>query len=204
MWESCHVQRFFLGKDKRYFRVDWPSDDLGSTVTDDLVKAMIDGKDRREREEENQLTTVRSTQDKVDLTPWMQRTGWLRMFVGRDMQSLASFSHKPSKTEPKLTILWERTEAMLRWCGEGINDCVERNWRIVLFWLNSPKLTEPSSRPFRMEFQESTLEKYTHTWARMICMCYRAFDTEDKVCPVKLLKANKYSSDLNSQTNKWS
>src|SRR5579871_5227542 len=36
MWEGCYVQRFFLGKDKRYFRVEWPSDDLGSTVVDDL------------------------------------------------------------------------------------------------------------------------------------------------------------------------
>src|SRR5579871_6816194 len=118
-WEGCQVQRFFTGGDRHYFRVESPMDDR-LTVTDDLVKAMIDGKDRREREEENQLMTVRSTQDKVDLTPWMQRTGWLRMFVGRDMQSLASFSHKPSKTEPELTILWERTEAMLRRCGEGI------------------------------------------------------------------------------------
>ena len=75
-WESCHVQRFFLGRNKGYFRVERPSEDPGLMVVDDLVQTLIDGKDRMEREQENRLTIVRGTQNKVDMTPWMQRTGY--------------------------------------------------------------------------------------------------------------------------------
>src|SRR5579871_5953120 len=106
LWAACHVQRLFKGgENRKYFCVVGPREEDGTMMMEDLIRTLIEGKDRAEQEQENQLTIVRGTQNKVDMTPWMQRTGWLRMFVGRDMQSLASFSHKPSKTEPELTIL---------------------------------------------------------------------------------------------------
>jgi hypothetical protein len=182
-WGTCHVQRLFTGGDSnKYFRVELrPRDNERLTLMDDLVHALIDSKDRMEREQEHQLTMVSRSHGKVDLTPWMQRTGWQRMFAGRDMQLLASFSHQPSQTEREFIILWESVGEMLQRCGEGIKDCVERNWTVTLFWLNSPKPQEPSSKPFRVAYHKSTLEKYAHTWARMICMCCRAFDMDDKV-----------------------
>jgi hypothetical protein len=91
---------------------------------------------------------VSQEQDKRERTPWLNKTGWLEVFAGKDMDWLAKSVEKPSKLDVELWLVYERTEVVLQRYIEGVKDCRRREWTIVLRWLNRVELGKRDVRPF--------------------------------------------------------
>ena len=65
---------------------------------------------------------VSQEQDKREKTSWLNKTRWLEVFAGKDMDRLTKSVKKLSKLDVELWLVYERTKAVLRRCIEGIKD----------------------------------------------------------------------------------
>jgi len=179
-WTECQLQTWFPSRNRKYFKVI--SETLTSTVTELQLNDLLITQKEKEAVEEKEIMVVSKEQDKRERTPWLNKTGWLEVFAGKDMDRLAKSVKKPSKLDAELWLVYERTEAVLRRCIEGVKDCRRREWTIVLRWLNGVELGKPDVRPFTVQHEANTIGRYLRNWQCLICFCVRAFEAEDKVC----------------------
>jgi len=178
-WRKCQLQTWFPSQDKKYFKVIDKAPRL--TVTELRLDDLLITQKEKEAVEEKEMMIVSQEQDKRERTPWLNKTGWLEVFVGKDMDTLAKSVKKPSKLDVELWLVYQRTEAVLRRCIKGVKDCRRREWTIILRWLNGVELGKPDVRPFTVQHEVNTIGRYLRNWQYLICFCVRAFQAEDKV-----------------------
>jgi hypothetical protein len=62
---------------------------------------------------------------------------------------------------------------------EGVQDCEERNWNLIPFWLASPEPGKSGLTPFRSYFKDNTIERYGSHWQQLICFSVRVMWEEE-------------------------
>jgi hypothetical protein len=149
------VQTFFAGNGRKYFVVT-PVHERGdggrtSSAIDRLVEALLEEAKRKDAAEDERLGIVDTDQHTVDKSPWMRRTGWLREFAGKDMAMIIKKSLRPTKDEAGLQLIWRSVGSVLDTCMDGVRDCMDRNWMLVLFWLNGADSGKAGSKPFNID-----------------------------------------------------
>ena len=140
--------------------------------------------------EEERLGIVDTDQYMVDKLPWMQRTSWLQEFAEKDMGAIVKKSWRPMKNEAELQLIWKSVGRVLDTCVEGVTDCVERNWRLISFWLNGSEAGKADSKPFNIDNDRTTIKRYKESWQRLICYCIRVQGEEDE-CGIQFLSDQK-------------
>ena len=178
-WDSCKVQTFFVSNKRKYFVVaDLTDDDAtDDDATDDgmsdddvtdsermsgsidhFIDAILKDAENKDVEENEQLGLVDINQHMVDKSPWMRRTGWLWEFAGKDMGAIVKKSWRPTKEEQGLQLIWRSIGRVLDTCVDGVTDCVERNWRLISFWLNGSEAGKADSKPFNIDNDQMTIK----------------------------------------------
>src|SRR5438045_775180 len=99
---------------------------LLSTPDPTLLKSLIDGlvQDARDRDEEYERTLDQVYESSlVTMTPWLRRTGWIKIFMGKDMKMLSNLALKPTAGEAALSRIWDATGRVVEDCYTGVKDC---------------------------------------------------------------------------------
>ena len=148
-------------------------------MLDALMNGLLNEGTDRDQEYERTLDLVHKSSS-TTLTPWLRRTGWTKTFEGRNMKELVELTEKPEHGEPGLLLIWNAIKRVIQKCFDGVNDCWNRNWSLILFWLISTKRTEDSSKPFRMHFKDSTISRYASYWQQFFMFCLRSLQDPDK------------------------
>lgn len=129
---------------------------------------------------------IGNEENKVDLTPWLRRTGWPKFFAGQDMKVLVEGT-QCDKTNPFVVRVWDSVVSLLsQKCLDGVKDCYDRDWTVILQWLDSTKASAESSTPFSRDYGKGTPIKYAKQWAALIVLCARSV-LEPEVYRVPLL-----------------
>src|SRR5579862_1137061 len=117
-----------------------------------------------------------------ELTPWLRHTGWMARFDGRDMKVLndllAERKHNVENLE-KLRLVWESTKRVIGQCWDGVVDCWNRDWKLILYWLTSDRNTEAHTAPFSIYTARKTRERYTGYWQQFMMFVLRGLDDVD-------------------------
>jgi hypothetical protein len=92
-------------------------------------------------------------------TPWLRRTRWEEMFRGQDMNALHQLFHSPDPRDGDMQQIWPSVDRVLRACFEGVLDCHERGWELVLFWMASVHRNKEDTKPFRRFIKTKTMER---------------------------------------------
>ena len=183
-WDVKAVQTFFINNKTRYFVVAGPSEERQRTIpTDDvdlMIEALLDEQARKEREEDKERGMVEEDQLKSDNTPWLRRNGWPRKLAGKNILTIAGFSHKATKDEGTLREVCKSIDRVLGRCKKSMADCREDGWDLLLSWLNSSKKDDYSPEPFSTYYEKSTHNTYVDHWKRFYCYCLRIIDQEDQ------------------------
>jgi len=117
----------------------------------------------------------------VDLTPWLRRTGWPTQFAGREMDILVGKAGTPTKGEKELLLVCKSVERLIvKRCGNGVLDCVLRNWSLILFWLSSSMTGISHKKPFRTVYQSDTIPRYMRLWQRLICLYLQSLGENER------------------------
>jgi hypothetical protein len=157
----------------------------------------------REEELEAQRHIIERQNHQVDQTPWLRTTGWLKMFVGYDMEVLAKGYIKPGNEDAAILLeVWNVTIDLIKRCHTGIADCNNRGyqWRSMLKWLKSVEENSHSPSPFSQYIDSNTVEKYSKIWAGLVVLCLRSHREPDKYqVPISL----KHTGILREMEQCW-
>jgi len=118
---------------------------------DHFITAMLNEAKRMDAEEDERLEIVDVDQHMVDKSPWMRRTGWLGEFAGKDIGAIVKKSWRSMKDEEEVQLIWKSVGRVLDSCVDGVTDSMERNWRLIAFWLNGSEMDKADSKPFNIE-----------------------------------------------------
>lgn len=178
---------FSLGPISKYFAVNGPDESLDGNdrwrkpgFSDIPFEDLLEAARKRDKALQWDLHRVPLDTFAITESPWLRRTGWSRTFAGRRMDVLIDASQKPKGGEKNLQRISESVRRVILKCLDGVRNCTERNWMLIGFWLGSPMRNKPESKPFRLQYQQGTLDRYIQYWQRLICFCLRALGDEVK------------------------
>jgi hypothetical protein len=135
-------------------------------------------------------------ENKIDITPWLRRTGWPKFFAGKDMKVLVAGTLR-DKTDPFVVRVWVLVFSLLsEKCLDGVRDCYARDWTVILQWLESTNASAESPTPFSRDYAKGTITKYAKTWAGLIVLCARSVLEPDVYRVPMLDKQRKFAEKL--------
>lgn len=172
-----YIKTFFLSSQFiEYFPVDVPDNQSTRPPAQISIEALLERATLNDGEINKERDIMRAAKNNVDETSWEYRTRWSKIFDGLDMKVLVEGFQRP-KGDAFLEAVWESVMRVLRKrCMRGVEDCNERGWRTLLFWLASIDATRPSQTPFSHVFDAGTLNDYSQAWAGLIMLCLRRLE----------------------------
>jgi len=183
-WDIKPVQTFFINNKTRYFIVASAEEQRVTPYSTagivNPIKLLLDEADRLDQEERKKQCIIDEDQVLVDLTPWLRKTRWPIYFAGKDLVSIARISHLPSREEESLKIVCKSIDRIFWRCIEGIQDCVNRDWELLLYWLNGHEENKAGSKPFGTYYTKKTVKNYVNYWKRFVCYCLRLTHKDDQ------------------------
>ena len=126
-WVEGSFQTFFQGSYVKYFPVMTRDNEQPAHASpmDHLVDSLLEEAGEHDEAHRRALNKVADSQNSVTLTPWLRRTGWPRMFKGRDMEELVNLARLPEKAEVQLKAVCESVARVIKDCTVGVMDCEE-------------------------------------------------------------------------------
>jgi len=155
-WTECAMQTFFKGTNVKYFEVN--SGMHRRNDLDALIDSVLEEANRRDEEWRLRLNNIEET-NIVAKTPWLTRTGWEKTFLRKDMKSLLKLTEKPEEHEEELRQVWNSVSRMMESCWKGVENISDRNWDLILFWLNSAHPDKANTKPFRLDKRDNTVDR---------------------------------------------
>ncbi|KAI9763633.1 MAG: hypothetical protein M1840_000347 [Geoglossum simile] len=118
-------------------------------------------------EERRQVLGINERVDNKDY--WLIRTGWQRLFAGRNMQTISDYRLPPTHNEYDLIWVCQIFDQVILRAMHTVQDTP----REILRWVMSPKLEEIHVRPFSILEGEGTVDGYIGFWRSFLCYCFR-------------------------------
>jgi len=134
-------------------------------------------KDEGDFQERNIIIAAEAS--RVERTPWLNRAGWLRMFVGRDMKILSEVISEKVTEGENLEILGLSVNRAIRRCLASVVDCDKRGWELIRFWLQSTEAGKANKKPFRLHYDHTTVAINAQNWVKYLYFCIRTLDMEE-------------------------
>ena len=176
-------QTFFTAHQyQKYFLVNIPENLAPPTAIQQQFNNLLAESQEKEKESEAQRNIIEEQNHKVDQTPWLRTTEWLKMFVGRDMEVLATGCIAPTTDDAIFVEVWNEAVKVIKRSSAGITDCHMRGhkWKSLMQWMKSVDEDSPSPSPFSHHIDSATVDKYAKIWAGLIVLCLRSHREPDK------------------------
>ena len=151
-------------------------------MTDILIQELLDKVEARMAEAQKRLYEIHDKKIPQELTPWLRRTGWVQRFDNMDMKVLHDLLEPPKpKLESqnpgdKLHLVWDSVVRVIEKCWMGVRDVENRNWRLILYWLNSAEKDAQSQSPFKIHMEKKTRAAYGVYWQKFMIFVLRGLD----------------------------
>src|SRR5271154_7367921 len=133
-------------------------------MIDVLIQQLLDEAEARSNAAQRRMYEIHDRNIPQELNPWLGRTGWIERFDGKDMKVLHDLLEQPKSNpqslEDKLRLVWNSVARLIEKCWMGVRDLANRNWRLVLYWLNSAKKDEQNQSPFKVHIICVTLLRW--------------------------------------------
>ena len=84
------------------------------------------------------------------------------------MNEIVKKSWKSTKEEASLRGIWKSVKRVMNRCEKGVRDCADRNWSLILFWLNSCEDNKADIRSFNIDVKSNVHKSYTEYWQRFM------------------------------------
>jgi len=176
-WESQTIQTFFPNTDTKFFAVTVANPPPTNSDKMNLLNQMLESAKLKDKELRLEKDIVREDKGKTENSPWLGRTDWKEMFLGRDMKRLVGFTNKDVALEPQLQLVKNSVHRVIENCLKGIGDLDTRGWNEIRFWLRSHQKEKPHGKPFRKHYVK--VKDYANVWMQLILFCWRIFELKD-------------------------
>ena len=138
---------------------------------------MLESAKLKDKELQLERDMMKEDKGKTENSPWLGRTDWKEMFLGRDMKRLVGFTNKDIASEPELQSVKDSVHRVIEKGLESVRDLDTRGWNEVRFWLRSHQREKPHGKPFRKHYVKT--KDYSNVWMQLILFCWRTFELKD-------------------------
>lgn len=177
-WKSQTIQTFFPNIDTKFFAVidnnPPPSSNFEKMK---LLNQMLESAKLKDKELRLEKDVVKEDKGKTENSPWLDRTDWKSMFLGRDMKRLVGYTNKDVALEPELQLVKDSVHRVIEKGLKGVKDLDARGWNEIRFWLRSHQKDKPHGKPFRKYYVKT--KDYANVWMQLILFCWRTFELPD-------------------------
>ena len=136
-WTSQAIQTFFQGTDVKYFAVIDNNPSPSNSDKMNLLNEMLESAKFKDKELCLERDIVKEDKGKTENSPWLGRTDWKEMFLGRDMKRLVGFTNKDVALEPELQVVKDSVHRVIEKGLESVGDLDTRGWNEIRFWLRN-------------------------------------------------------------------
>src|SRR5438046_9591586 len=150
-WKSQMIQTFFQGREVKYFAITVANPPPSNSDKMNLLNKMLESAKLKDKELNLERDIVKEDKGKTENSPWLGRTDWKSMFLGRDMKCLVGFIDKDVALEPELELVKNSVHRVMENGLEGGRDLDSRGWNEMRCGLRSDKKAKQDGRPFRKE-----------------------------------------------------
>src|SRR5438552_15437 len=101
MWTDQKLQRLSMNVGLNYFRVK-DQDNVSRTDEDQVIERLLQIAKEAERKAMDSDELDEEDERHVEESPWLNRTGWKEMFVGKNMKEMLKYIDTENDLEPEL------------------------------------------------------------------------------------------------------
>jgi hypothetical protein len=181
---SQKVSIFIFKADDRYFPIGQYTEEEDQRMLDVLIQQLLDEAEVRRNKSQARMYEVYDRNIPQELTPWLRRTGWIHRFDGKNMKVLHDLlkytTNDDSSEREKLQLVCNSVDRIIEKCWTGVKDLEDRNWRLILYWLNTAKWDEQNQSPFRIHMDKKTRQSYGIYWQQFMVFVLQGFEDPEK------------------------
>jgi Orsellinic acid/F9775 biosynthesis cluster protein D len=178
-WTTVWCQQFFTGVGRCFFQVQNTYRPANSEVRPTLLQLIHQQLDEKERKEREKRRIIRDSDEATEISPWLERTEWIHHLAGQDKSAMAKLVQPAEKEELELQ---EVEKSIVRLVKKA--QCTISNKQVSIFTLHRLKsfhAGQDMERPFEVDMQKKTMERYWKVWQQLLAYVLRTADTESRL-----------------------
>ena len=152
-------------------------------MTDVLIQELVNEAEAKRDAAQRRMYEIHDRNIPQESTLWLNRTGWIRRFDGKNMKVLHDLLEQPKSnpqnSEDKLRLVWTSVLRIIEKCWAGVRDLEDRNWRLILYWLNSAKKDAQNQSPFKTHMNKKTRISYGAYWQQFMMFVLRGLENPE-------------------------
>jgi hypothetical protein len=132
--------------------------------------------DQKEKVEQDKRQTIKDSDERTEISPWLERTQWIQHLEGQDKATIVQLV-KPAGTEE--LELQEVEKSVARLVKQAKEIIVQRKVSVfTLQRLESFQVGQDAPKPFQVKLEEDTIKCYQRIWQQLLLYILRTADTE--------------------------
>ncbi|KAI9763226.1 MAG: hypothetical protein M1840_000844 [Geoglossum simile] len=185
------LQSWFSNNRARCWTIRKDGDDV---ITENIVEKEVRDKDsdmqislvlkaelmQQEKERLQRIEEQRQVLGRIerpdDKNYWLIRTGWQKLFTGRNLRTISDQRLPLSDNENELRWFCQIFDQVILRAMRTIEDTP----REILRWVMSPRLDDIHTRPFAILEGEGTMDGYVGFWRSFLIYCYRTINLTEE------------------------
>jgi hypothetical protein len=132
--------------------------------------------DQKEKIVQEKRKIVRDAEDITEVSPWLERTQWIRHLEGQDKATMAQLVKPAQDNELKLQAIEKSFERLVKKAQQTIVQ--KKVSTFILHRVESFQVGEDSQKPFHVNLVTHTIEQYQRVWRQLLVYVLRTADSE--------------------------
>ncbi|KAH0565678.1 hypothetical protein GP486_000934 [Trichoglossum hirsutum] len=180
-WTTVWCQRFFTGVGRHFFQVQQTnqSDESWTDTSTQLRQLVYRQLEQKERTVQKKRQLIRDAEDSTEVSPWLERTQWIRHLEGQDRAAIAQLV-KPADTEE---LEFQEMEKSVKRLVEKARQTIlqKKVSTFTLHRVQSFQTGQDAEKPFHVNMDLDTLERYQRVWMRLLVYVLRTVDLDSRL-----------------------
>jgi len=184
-WTIVWCQQFFTGVGRHFFQVRQTnqSDNLPTETTARLLHLVHRQLDQKEKIIQGKRQLIRDTEDPTEVSPWLERTQWIRHLEGQDKATMVQLIKPAQADEMELKEVEKSLKRLVEKARQTILQ--RRISTFMLHRLESFHSGQDAAKPFHINMNPQTVERYQRVWSQLLVYVLRTADSDSRLYRLK-------------------
>ncbi|KAH0551483.1 hypothetical protein GP486_007303 [Trichoglossum hirsutum] len=184
-WTIVWCQQFFTGVGRHFFQVQQTnqSDNPPTDATAQLLHLVHRQLDQKEKVIQEKKQLIRDAEDVTEVSPWLERTQWIRHLEGQDKASMVQLIKPAQVDEMELKEVEKSLKRLVEKARQTILQ--RRISTFMLHRLESFHSGQDAAKPFHINMNPQTVERYQHIWSQLLVYVLWTADSDSQLYRLK-------------------
>lgn|ERR1700748_2390704 len=161
-------------------------------ATPQLLQLVHRQLDQKEKVIQEKRQVIKDSDELTEVSPWLERTQWLRHLEGQDKTTMAQLV-KPAGAEE--AVLQEVERSLKRLVEKARQTILQKKVStFTLHRVESFHTGQDAQKPFHVNMDRQTLERYQRVWSQLLVYVLRTTDSESRLYKLTSIQQDSIES----------